>query len=46
LCGIEGCVVEGDIQAGDRVVVGHGSVLLKLRTGDTVKVSQTIGGTL
>jgi len=46
LCGIEGCVVEGDIQAGDRVVIGHGSVLLKLRTGDTVKVSQTIGGTL
>lgn len=46
LCGIEGCVVEGDIQAGDRVVVGHGSVLLKLKTGDTVKVTQLTGDTL
>jgi len=46
LCGIEGCAVEGDIHARDRVVVGHGSVLLKLKTGDTVKVSQMKGGAL
>jgi len=39
LCGQEGCVVEGRIQAGDPVVVAHSSVLLKLNDGDTVITS-------
>jgi RND family efflux transporter MFP subunit len=46
LCGIEGCAVEGDIQADDLVVVGHGSILLKLREGDTVNVRNIAGTTL
>lgn len=36
MCGQQDCAVEGDIQAGDNVVTGHGSILLKLRDGDPV----------
>lgn len=36
LCGQQACAVEGDIQAGDQVVTGHGSMLLKLSDGDSV----------
>jgi len=43
LCGKEGCAVEGEIQAGTQVVTGHGSVLLKLRDGDTVLVRDPAG---
>ena len=39
VCGQEGCVVQGDIQGGDNVVLGHSSVLLKLNDGDTVVTS-------
>jgi len=39
LCGREGCAVSGDIHQGDRVVRGHGSVLLRLRDGDGVTVN-------
>ena len=38
LCGIEGCAISGDnIQEGDEVVTGHGSVLLRLRDGDSIR---------
>lgn len=43
LCGLEGCAVEGDIQAGDRVVTAHGSVLLKLKSADPVTFEQMTG---
>jgi RND family efflux transporter MFP subunit len=36
LCGPQACAVEGDIQVGDNVVIGHSSTLLKLRDGDSV----------
>lgn len=41
LCGIEGCAISGNIQAGDQVVTGHGSVLLKLRDKDSIRAMAT-----
>ncbi len=35
-CGREGCAVAAGLSEGDRVVVAHASVLLKLRDGDRV----------
>ncbi len=43
MCGQEGCAVEGDIQAGDSVVTGHSSVLLKLSDGDPVMAASLAG---
>jgi len=42
LCGKERCVVTGTLQAGDRIVTAHGSVLLQLHDGDPVSVSQPV----
>lgn len=39
LCGREGCAVKGSINAGDVVVRGHGSTLLRLRDGDAVNTN-------
>jgi len=36
LCGRYSCIVEGDLLAGDRIVVAHGSVLLRLHDGDKI----------
>jgi len=36
LCSKSSCVIEGDLQAGDDVVIAHGSVLLQLHDGDPV----------
>jgi len=41
LCGIEGCAISGDIQASDQVVIGHGSVLLRLRDKDSIRAMTT-----
>jgi len=41
LCGIEGCGISGNIQAGDQVVIGHGSVLLRLRDNDSIRAIAT-----
>jgi hypothetical protein len=43
MCGQEGCAVEGDIQAGDTVVTGHSSILLKLSDGDPVMAASLAG---
>ncbi|MDQ6988090.1 MAG: efflux RND transporter periplasmic adaptor subunit [Mariprofundaceae bacterium] len=45
LCGAEGCAVQGDIQLGEQVVSGHGSVLLKLTDGDAVIAANRVGTT-
>jgi len=42
LCGKEHCVVTGALQAGDRIVTAHGSVLLQLHDGDPVSVNQKV----
>jgi len=36
VCSKSSCVVEGDLHAGDDVVIAHGSVLLQLHDGDPV----------
>ncbi|MDQ6971743.1 MAG: efflux RND transporter periplasmic adaptor subunit [Mariprofundaceae bacterium] len=36
LCGKERCIVEGELHAGDYVVMAHGSVLLQLHDGDPI----------
>jgi len=36
LCGEQRCIVDGNLQEGDRVVTAHSSVLLKLHDGDRV----------
>jgi len=36
LCGKQGCVIDGDIKEGDRVVTAHGSILLQLHDGDEI----------
>ncbi len=41
LCGIEGCAISGNIQADDQVVIGHGSVLLKLSDKDNIRAIAT-----
>jgi hypothetical protein len=41
LCGIEGCAISGNIQADDQVVIGHGSVLLRLRDKDSIRAIAT-----
>ncbi len=41
LCGFEGCAISGNIQAGDEVVTGHGSVLLRLRDKDSIRAIAT-----
>jgi RND family efflux transporter MFP subunit len=41
LCGPEGCAVVGDIQPGEQVITGHGSILLKLHDGDAVLPPKT-----
>jgi len=40
VCSKSLCVVEGDLQAGDDVVIAHGSVLLQLHDGDPVISSE------
>ncbi len=40
MCGNEACVVAGDVQVGDHVIVAHGSVLLQLHDGDPVSVRE------
>ncbi len=39
LCGIEGCAISGDIQVGDYVVVGRGSMLLRLHDKDSIRAT-------
>jgi len=41
LCGIEGCAISGNIQVGDQIVIGHGSVLLRLRDKDSIRAIAT-----
>ncbi len=41
LCGVEGCAISGNIQADDQVVIGHGSVLLRLRDKDSIRAIAT-----
>lgn len=36
LCGKDRCIVEGNLEGGDRVVTAHGSVLLQLHDGDRI----------
>lgn len=44
LDGHDGLAVSGDLHAGDRVVIGHQSVLMQLRDGDPVKASASVAG--
>ena len=40
VCSKSACVVEGDLNVGDRVVTAHGSVLLQLHDGDPIVWTQ------
>jgi RND family efflux transporter MFP subunit len=44
LDGRDGLAVSGDLQAGDRVVIGHQSVLMQLRDGDPVMTGAPVAG--
>jgi len=44
LAGRDGLAVNGDLRAGDRVVVGHQSVLMQLRDGDLVMAHAPLAG--
>lgn len=44
LVGRDGLAVGGGLQAGDRVVVGHQSVLMQLRDGDPVMARAAVAG--
>jgi len=44
LDGRDGLAVSGDLEAGDRVVTGHQSVLMQLRDGDPVRTGGPVAG--